>query len=156
MTDWEKIREEYVSGGGSYRQLAAKYNVSRHVISRRGNKENWALLRGRHLFGAQAPEPISSLYEKNSASGKRIMEVADQILEKISDTLQTVTALDGNTLKHFTAALKELRDIKGVKSEGDIREQEIRMENLRKSMEKSTGPTVIEVIFKAGEEEWNE
>ena len=89
-------------------------------------------------------------------TAQKIMDVADQILEKISETLSSLSTIDGNTLKHFTAALKELRDIKGIKSEADIREQEIRMENLRKSSDKSLEPMAIEVVFNAGEDEWNE
>ncbi|MBQ3489651.1 MAG: hypothetical protein IJA86_03570 [Clostridia bacterium] len=156
MTDWEKIKTEYLSGNTSYRKLAAKYNISEHRIERRGGKENWRLLREQRLQTMPSVSVTPSLSEKNALSAGKIMEVADQILEKISETLATVATLDGNTLKHFTAALKELRDIKGIKSEADIREQEIRMENLRKSADKSSEPTIVEVVFHAGEEAWNE
>ena len=44
--------------------------------------------------------------------------------------------MDSQTIKHFTSALKDLRDIKGVKSDADMREQEARIANLRKQAEK--------------------
>ena len=155
MTDWEKIRTEYISGGVSYRRLAAKYNISENRIERMGRKENWTLLRRSYLQNGVSQKK-DSFCEQNARSAKRIMEVADQILEKISESLDSLSVIDGNTLMHFTSALKELRDIKGVRSEADIREQEIRMENLRKSTEKDSEATVIEVVFNAGEEAWNE
>ena len=155
MTDWEKIKTEYLSGNTSYRKLSAKHGVPLSRIEKRGRKENWALLRDSFAQRMNSIRP-DSLSEKNARSAQKIMDVADQLLEKISETLSSLSTIDGNTLKHFTAALKEIRDIKGIKSEADIREQEIRMENLRKSSEKNPEPMAIEVVFNAGEDEWNE
>ena len=155
MIDWAKIREEYVLGNTSYRKLAAKYDVSEHRIERMGRKENWTALRRDRLQENFAVR-MDSCCEKNAKASQAIMDVADQILEKISEYLRSLSVVDGNTLKHFTAALKELRDIKGIKSEAEIREQEIRLENLRKSTDKSAEPAVIEVVFNAGDEAWNE
>ena len=155
MTDWEKIKTEYLSGNTSYRKLSAKHGIPLSRIEKRGRKENWALLR-ESFAQRMCSFKQDSLSEKNARSSQKIMEVADQLLEKIGETLSSLSSIDGNTLKHFTAALKELRDIKGIKSEADIREQEIRMENLRKSAEKSPEPMAIEVVFNAGEDEWNE
>lgn len=155
MTDWEKIKTEYLSGNTSYRKLAAKYKISRSRIESRGKKEDWPWLR-ETLRRDSLPLLQDSLCEKNSRSAQKIMDVADRILDKINESLDALPSIDGNTLKHFTAALKELRDIKGVKSEADIREQEIRMENLRVTSAKSGDTTSIEVVFNAGDEAWNE
>ena len=155
MTDWEKIKTEYLSENTSYRKLSAKYGVPRRQIEDRGKLEDWPWLR--ETFRRDSlPLLRDSLCEKNSRSAQKIMDVADKLLDKISDSLDALSAIDGNTLKHFTAALKELRDIKGVKSEADIREQELRMENLRVTSAKSGDTTSIEVVFNAGEEAWNE
>ena len=155
MTDWEKIKTEYLSENTSYRKLAAKYGIPRRQIEARGKLEDWPWLR-EMLRRDSLPLLHDSLCEKNSRSAQKIMDVADKLLDKISESLDALSSIDGNTLKHFTAALKELRDIKGVKSEADIREQEIRMENLRVTSAKSADTTSIEVVFNAGEEAWNE
>jgi len=155
MTDWEKIKTEYLSGNTSYRKLAAKYGIPRTRIEERGRQEDWPWLR-ESLKHDSFPLLHDSLCEKNSRSAQKIMDVADKILDKISESLDALSTIDGNTLKHFTAALKELRDIKGIKSEADIREQEIRMENLRITSAKSGETTSIEVVFHAGEDDWNE
>lgn len=39
--DWNKIRAYYLAGGGSYRELAAKYGVSYVTIARGAKSENW-------------------------------------------------------------------------------------------------------------------
>ena len=153
--DYQEIKNEYISGNTTYRKLAAKYGLSPVRLQRLGAKENWTALR-RQARGFPPNGDVLSLTEKNELYAEKILRVADQLLEKISRSLDAVETIDGNTLKHFTAALKELRDIKGVKSEGDIREQEIRIENLRRAWDKSGEPTTIEVVFKAGEEAWNE
>ena len=122
MTDWEKIKTEYLSGNTSYRKLAAKYGIPRTRIEERGRQEDWPWLR-ESLKHDSFPLLHDSLCEKNSRSAQKIMDVADKILDKISESLDALSTIDGNTLKHFTAALKELRDIKGIKSDADIREQ---------------------------------
>ena len=153
--NYQEIKTEYLSGDTTYRKLAAKYGVSLDRLQRIGAKENWTALR-RQAKNRAEEQLALSLAEKNAVYAEKIIRVADQILEKISCSLDSMTTIDGNTLKHFTAALKELRDIKGIKSEADIREQEIRIENLRRAGDKDTEPTTIEVVFKAGEEDWNE
>ncbi|MBE6666440.1 MAG: hypothetical protein E7603_09555 [Ruminococcaceae bacterium] len=115
MTDWEKIKTEYLSGNTSYRKLAAKYGIPRTRIEERGRQEDWPWLR-ESLKHDSFPLLHDSLCEKNSRSAQKIMDVADKILDKISESLDALSTIDGNTLKHFTAALKELRDIKGIKS----------------------------------------
>ena len=37
--DWLKIRNEYIAGGGSYRALAEKYEVSLDTVKRRASAE---------------------------------------------------------------------------------------------------------------------
>lgn len=155
MTDWEKIKTEYLSGNTSYRKLSAKHGVPLSRIKNRGKKEDWPWLR-ENVRHDSLPLLHDSLCEKNSRSAQKIIDVADRILDKINESLDALPTIDGNTLKHFTAALKELRDIKGVKSEADIREQEIRMENLRVTSAKSGDTTSIEVVFNAGDDAWNE
>lgn len=39
--DWGKIRNDYINGGGSYAELAEKYNVSSSTVEKIGRKEGW-------------------------------------------------------------------------------------------------------------------
>ena len=39
--DWLTIRNDYINGGGSYRQLAEKYGVSMRQLAEYGRTEGW-------------------------------------------------------------------------------------------------------------------
>ena len=39
--DWLKIRNDYINGGGSYRQLAEKYNVKFSALREVAFREEW-------------------------------------------------------------------------------------------------------------------
>ena len=57
----------------------------------------------------------------------------------------------------MTASLCDLRELLGIKSDADSREQEARIANLRKQADKEDdAASEIEVVFMAGPEEWNE
>ena len=45
VVDWNEIRKEYIQGGVSYRELAAKYGVPLKNLARRAKDENWVELR---------------------------------------------------------------------------------------------------------------
>ena len=50
-----------------------------------------------------------------------------------------------------------IKEIKGIKSDADMREQEARINKLRKDAERDDDTTnEIEIVFNAGEEAWNE
>jgi hypothetical protein len=43
--------------------------------------------------------------------------------------------LDTQGIKHLTSSLKDIKDIKGIKSDIDLREQEARIDKLRKDID---------------------
>ena len=63
-----------------------------------------------------------------------IIDVANKLLCKISELMDEVP-LDTQSMKHLTSALKDLKEIKGFKSDADMREQEARIRNLEKQAE---------------------
>ena len=64
---------------------------------------------------------------------------------------------DPDSIKKLTSAIKDLKDIKGIKSDADIREQEARIKKLQREAERDNDATSdIEVVFKAGPGEWDE
>ena len=72
--------------------------------------------------------------------------------------LEVKSIVDRNGLKQIASALKDIKEVKMLRSELDKQEQEARIANLRKQAEKDDDDTadVIEVVFAAGPEEWNE
>ena len=157
--DWKRLKAEYIAGGTSYRELAEKYNVSPSTLRKVAAKEQWTELKNktRTKMDEKISETISG---KEADKVVNIIEVADKLLDKIAEIVNAIP-LDalGSTqsMKHLSSALKDLKEIKGVKSDADMREQEARIAKLRKEAEKEDDTTrEIEIVFNAGPGEWNE
>ena len=159
MADWQAIKTEYITTDTSYRKLAEKYGVSRVQIGNVGKEEGWVELRRQHLDDTLT-KTVEAISEQEVDRVQRILTVADKLLLKIEAIVDAVDAVDipAKSIRALTAAVKDLKEIQGVKSELDKQEQEARIANLRKQAEKDDDDTadVIEVVFAAGPEEWNE
>lgn len=142
--DWKKIKAEYIAGGTSYRKLAEKYGVPRSNIERRAKAEKWTKLRGQAEGKAEA-KIIETVSKKQAARADKIIDVADMLLDKISE-LVAVGVTDTQGLKHLTSALKDLKEIKGFKSEADMREQEARIAKLVKEAAETEADSNKEVV----------
>ena len=135
--DWNELKAEYIAGGTSYRKLAEKYGVPFSTLKEHARKEQWTELRekARHKADMKFANIIG---EKQANRSVKIDDVADKLLDKISDLLENFE-LDTQSIKHLTSSLKDIKDIKGVKSKLDIKEQEARIDKLRKdAMEENT------------------
>ena len=153
-TDWKKIKAEYIAGGTSYRKLAEKYGVPRSNIERRAKAEKWTKLRGQAEGKAEA-KIIESVSKKQAARADKIIDVADMLLDKIVATAAMFDAYDTQGLKHLTSALKDLKEIKGFKSDADMREQEARIAKLVKEATASDDTTnEIAITIEGGDSSW--
>lgn len=143
--DWKRIKAEYIAGGTSYRKLAEKYRVSFSTLRKVAAKEKWTELRNK----AEAKEDIKladSIGTKNANRASKIIDVADKLLDKISETIGMMDTVDTQSLKHLTSALKDLKEIKGFKSEADMREQEARIAKLQREAEENDTDNKKEVV----------
>ena len=152
--DWKQIKAEYIAGGTSYRKLADKYQLKLSALRSVAEKEKWVELKAQvqHKSNTKIVESVS---EQEAKKAVDIINVADKLLSKIEQLADMVG--DADSIKKLTSAIKDLKDIKGIKSDADMREQDARIKKLQKEAEK-TDDTVneIEVVFNAGSEEWNE
>lgn len=124
--DWRKLKKEYIAGGISYRKLAEKYGVSRTTLERKARDEGWPELRRQAEVKATA-KVVEAVSEQNA----RFEDAVDLALEAACKYLKAPGQLRAVDLKDVTTALKNLRDLKGIKSEADIEEQRARIEALR-------------------------
>ena len=129
--DWKKIKAEYIAGGTSYRKLAEKYKVSQSTLRKVAAKEQWTELRNKTRTKADS-KIAEALSDKEAHKAVDIVDVADRLLGKIKEVLGGVTTTQD--IRHLTSALKDLREIKGIKSEADIREQEARIAKLQRDV----------------------
>lgn len=80
-----------------------------------------------------------------------------EVIDEIEEIVQTTTIVDRAGLKAITSALRDLKEIQMLKSELDRREQEARIAKLQRDATATDDKTdTIEIVFAAGEDDWNE
>ena len=131
--DWNKLKAEYIAGGISYRKLAEKHGVSFNTLKTIAIRENWTDLR-QQADNTTTTRIVESVVEENTNYVMGIYDVADKLLEKIIDMLGQ-EGLTSQSLRHLTSSLKDIKDIKGIKSDIDLQEQNARIDKLRKEIE---------------------
>ena len=146
MADWDKMREEYTAGGTSYRKLAERYGIPYATLATRAGKEKWTELKGEHMFLSR---PVSAEACVSSA----VESLADKLLARVSELID-VMVLDTHGVKQLASALKDLRDIKESQAEFALKIAKLR--KLEQEIDAERGADVIEVVFEAGKEAWNE
>ena len=153
--DWKSIKAEYIAGGTSYRKLSEKYGVGYQAICRKSQAEGWISLREQHE-NATVTKTLDKISEKQSNIGSKIVDVADKLLAKLSATIDMMDSIDSQSMKHYTSALKDLKDIKGFKSDADMREQEARINKLIRDAEANndTSDKEIAVVIEGGDSSW--
>lgn len=129
--DWKKIKAEYIAGGTSYRKLCDKYGASLTTLQRIAKKEDWQGLRQQAEIKTNT-KIVNSICNQQAKTAIKINDVADKLLEKIAYTLDNVEVLDSQSIKHYTSALKDIKEIKGEKSALDLKEQKARIARLEK------------------------
>ena len=152
--DWKRIKAEYIAGGTSYRKLAEKYNVPRTTLERKAKDEKWTNLR-RQADGKAEAKMIDAISDDAAEKAVNIIDVADKLLGKISELMDAIP-LDTQSMKHLTSALKDLKEIKGYKSDADMREQEARIRNLQRQAEAdSKDDNEIKVVIEGSLENYS-
>ena len=104
MTDWESIKEKYLSTDISCRELADEFNINRSTLSARAGREKWGELRRKTKEG-----------DKDS----RMDRVTEKLLQKMEEALDRRSDMDSKEIKTMTDALKELRDLHKQDDGGD-------------------------------------
>lgn len=132
--DWNKLKAEYISGGTSYRKLAEKHGVSFNTLKTIAIKEKWAELKQQANNNATT-KMVNTIAKDISKNAVKINDVADKLLDKIVTLLDEFDGIDSQSIKQLTSSLKDIKDIKGIKSDIDLREQEARIDKLRKDIE---------------------
>ena len=128
--DWKKIKSEYIAGGTSYRKLAEKYGVSFSTLRGYAEREKWTDLKTQAQQKADT-KIVEIVGGQQASRSAKILDVADKLLDKISNALDDMV-VDSQSIKHITSALKDLKEIKGIKSDIDLKEQEARIAKLQK------------------------
>ena len=144
--DWNKLKAEYIAGGTSYRKLAEKYGVSFAILRREAERGKWTQLRTQVSQEADT-KMVDAVSSELVSHMQKINFVADKLLAKISKTLDDTDVLGSQEIKHYTSALKDIKDIKGIRSELDFEEQKARIEKLRKDAMSEQSDNSVEITM---------
>lgn len=144
--NWKKIKAEYIRGGTSYRKLAEKYSVPYATLARTARIEKWCEQKNQSDIKANTII-TDSIAEENASKALKIYDVADKLLDKILFNIENSDFLGSQEIKQYTSAIKDIKDIKGVKSDIDLKEQNARIDKLRKEAEDEQSDTSIEVTM---------
>jgi hypothetical protein len=133
MADWQAIKTEYITTDTSYRKLAQKYGVSHVQIGNVGREEGWVKLREQHL-NKVLTKSVNAISTKQAERTAKLIGVSDLLLDKVKSLLEADEELlvDTAIMKDVSIILKNLKEIQMIKSEADLREQEARIDKLRK------------------------
>lgn len=156
--DWVAVKTEYITTATSYRKLADKYGINPKDIYLRGRQEGWVDARKEYMNKVTA-KAIQKAANHQADKMARFTTVSDKLLNRIERIIEESETgqISAKDIRSLTAAVKDLKEIQGVRSELDRQEQEARIANLRRQVDKEeSDSSVIEVVFAAGPEEWNE
>ena len=149
MADWQAIKTEYITTDTSYRKLAQKYGVSHVQIGNVGREEGWVKLREQHL-NRTFTKSVNAISTKQAERTAKLIGVSDLLLDKVKSLLEADEELlvDTAIMKDVSIILKNLKDIQMIKSEADLREQEARIDKLRKeaAIEKENNEIKVTIV----------
>lgn len=141
-TDWKLIKAEYIAGGTSYRKLAEKYGVKMSALRSVAEREKWVELKAQAQHKTDS-EIVKSVSKRQAKQAVGIIKVADRLLKRI-EKIAASDNIGAKDIKNLTSALKDLREIKGIKSDSDVREQEARIRKLEREAEREDGKEMPE------------
>lgn len=155
MADWQKIRMDYITTGISYRALAKKHGVSTAQINRRGSEEKWVEQREQHQRKAMA-KSLNAISSQQAVRAARIASAGDKLLDRVVQLLESdaEALMDTGIMRDISVVLKNLKDLQMIRSEADVREQEARIEKLRKEAQKEDDSREITVVISAEAEDY--
>ena len=153
--DWNAVRTEYITDTScSYRKLSKKYGIALSTIVHRSKVEKWIELREHHQ-NTVTTKTLEKISERESNRISKYMEITDTLTQKLIEALSLVEPSDTYALRQITSSLKDLKELQGVKSEADRREQEARIRNLEKQAEAEEKNTAINVVIETKAEEYS-
>jgi hypothetical protein len=137
LADLEKMRKEYIKGGISYQKLAAKYGVPFGTLKRVARDEKWGEQREK-VKQKSMLKSVDAIASQTADVDNSIHDAAMSLLNAFKSSVDGHKSLSATQLKDYGAALKSIQAVlTNGPSALDIREQEARIEKLRREAEKT-------------------
>ncbi len=149
MTDFNKVKAEYIAGGITLRELSEKYKISLSNLKKKAANEKWSELRT-EAEQKTNEEIIAAVAKKGSKSclktTEKINKICNELLDSIYNNFGDFTGTPKNC-KAVSDILKNINEIVGQKTNLDIKEQKLLIKKLKKeiSAEKTDNSIKIEI-----------
>ena len=110
--DWLTIRNDYINGGGSYRQLSEKYGVSLRTIAKHAKDEDWQQQKTENL-NSVAIAVQRKTTEKIAESESEIAAIRSRLRLKIMKQLEArlEQSADGMEFRRLVQSYKDMCEI---------------------------------------------
>lgn len=133
MIDWKTIETEYVTTDISHRELCEKYGICRSTISKKASDDKWTEKRNKHR-AKTVSKAVNTVGKSQAEQAAKLFSVGGLLLDKVKLLLEENPEIlaDTSAMKDVSVVLKNLKDLMMVKSDADQREQEARIDKLRK------------------------
>ena len=89
--DWLKIKTDYISGLGNYRELSEKYGVSQSTIRKRAAAEKWSDAKEtqRNKIGTKLEQQTAEIIVEQEANRvTRLLSLSDRLADRIEQAIQ--------------------------------------------------------------------
>lgn len=153
MADWARIKTEYITTETSYRKLAQKYGLNQATIAQKAKAEDWVGKRKQQASTTQAKILERDIAKKVDRAA-RLMTVSDKLLAKVEQILDDDKPITASAAKNIGDAIKSIKDTQMIRSDADIREQEARIEKLRREAYRDDQSGTITVRLPGGLEDY--
>lgn len=158
MIEWDKIKTEYVTSYITLDQLASKHGLTASAVKQRSWKEGWRAERKR-LHEQMTADAVKKAANARSSRIAKLMRVSDKVIDAIEKSIDSFEAgeldVDKTLLKQLSSAIKDIKDVQGIKTPLDEEEQRARIEKLRKDAQRDDVDREIVVRIDGGAEEWS-
>lgn len=134
MADWDAIKAEYIAGGISYRKLAEKHGVSPTTLTKKAIAGKWADKR-QQAESKRTARTIEKVAAAGSKVDVRASTIAMQLLQKISNAMDHIDAMDSEAIQRYASAIERLQRVAFEKSVADLEEQKARIAKLQREAE---------------------
>lgn len=88
--DWLAIKNDYINGLGSYRELAEKHGVSQSTIRKRAAVEKWSDAKEaqRNRIGTKLEQQTANAIVQNEVNRvKRLLSISDRLVDRIEQAV---------------------------------------------------------------------
>ena len=111
--NWTKIRNDYINGKGSYRELAAKYGVSFNTLKYRGARDGWTQLREEHcaaIATKSRQKTVEKIADAESDVNAIMSRIRLKLTQKIEQAVDNMEDLDTAELRKLVQSFKDMND----------------------------------------------